>query len=78
MFVLAPLSSLTLPMAGLCRWSGERRDPAAWLQEESWGRQWPSDLLPGKVQSFPFPVTRFSFPGAGRETELFGDPEKLV
>ena len=23
--------------AGLCRWSGERRDPAAWPQEESWG-----------------------------------------
>ena len=30
MFVLAPSSSLTLPMAGLCRWSGERGDPAAW------------------------------------------------
>ena len=78
MVVLAPWSSLTLPSGRakpLVRGEG---NPAACPQEESWGGQWPSGLLPGKVQSFPFPVTRFSFPGAGRETELFGDPEKLV
>ena len=81
MLVLAPSTSLTLPSGRakpLVRGEGDG-NPAACPRRRlaSWGQR-PSGLLPGKVQSFPFPVTRFSFPGAGRETEFFGDSEKFV
>ena len=80
MVVLAPLSSLTLPSGRakpLVRGEVDG-DPAACPQEESWVGQRPSGLLPGKVQSFPLLLTRFSFPGASRETEFLGDSEEFV
>ena len=82
MLIPAPSTSLTQPSGwakALVRGEGDGR-PGAVSQEASGvlGGQRPSGLLPGKVQSFPFPITRFSFPGAGRETEFFGDPEKFV
>ena len=49
MVVLAPWSSLTLPSGRakpLVRGEG---NPAACPQEESWGGQWPSGLLPGNL-----------------------------